>query len=241
MEYALLGGERTTPQPGLVAQCPICGASVTAKCGEVRIWHWAHKGGKHCDLWHENETEWHRSWKHQFPAAWRETMVQSVDGTRHVADIKTETGLVVEFQHSHLSTVERREREAFYDNLIWVVDGTRLKRDLDFLGHIRLHESSGPRPDVFPFNWRVPQITRRWDESAKLVFLDFHDDHVWCVPPITNVWRKYATKVPKDEFVSALLAASLPTSIFRYEHVESVPKPGLAPAWYGARKTLTWR
>ena len=49
-------------------------------------------------------------------------MVQSVDGTRHVADIKTDTGLVVEFQHSHLSTVERRERESFYDNLIWVVD-----------------------------------------------------------------------------------------------------------------------
>jgi len=45
-------------------------------------------------------------------------MVQSADGTRHVADIKTDTGLVVEFQHSHLSTVERREREAFYDNLI---------------------------------------------------------------------------------------------------------------------------
>ena len=67
-------------------------------------------------------------------------MVQSVDGTRHVADSKTETGLVVEFQHSHLSTVERREREAFYDNLIWIVDGTRLKRDLDFLGHIPSRE-----------------------------------------------------------------------------------------------------
>lgn len=168
-------------------------------------------------------------------------MVQSEDGTRHVADIKTDTGLVVEFQHSHLSTVERREREEFYDNLIWVVDGTRLKRDLDFLGHIRLHESSSPRPDVFPFNWRVPQITRRWDESTKLVFLDFHGDHVWCVPPNTNVWRKYATKVPKNEFVSALLARSLPTSIFRYEHVESVRQPGLVPAWYGGRKTLTWR
>lgn len=156
-------------------------------------------------------------------------MVQSEDGTRHVADIKTDTGLVVEFQHSHLSTVERREREEFYDNLIWVVDGTRLKRDLDFLGHIRLHESSSPRPDVFPFNWRVPQITRRWDESTKLVFLDFHGDHVWCVPPNTNVWRKYATKVPKNEFVSALLARSLPTSIFRYEQLKVFGSRGLRP------------
>lgn len=236
-----MGGERSAPRPGLIGQCPVCGASVTAKCGEVRIWHWAHKGRKHCDLWHENETEWHRSWKHQFPAAWREKMVQSVDGTRHVADIKTDTGLVVEFQRSHLSTVERREREAFYDDMIWVVDGTRLKRDLDFFEQIRFHERSGPREDVVPFNWRVPQITRRWDESTKLVFLDFHGDHIWCVPPITNVWRKYATKVPKGEFISALMQGSLPKSIFRYEHVEIAPQQGLAPTWHGARSTLTQR
>jgi hypothetical protein len=168
-------------------------------------------------------------------------MVQSVDGTRHVADIKTDTGLVVEFQRSHLSTVERREREAFYDDMIWVVDGTRLKRDLDFFEQIRFHERSGPREDVVPFNWRVPQITRRWDESTKLVFLDFHGDHIWCVPPITNVWRKYATKVPKGEFISALMQGSLPKSIFRYEHVEIAPQHGLAPTWHGARSTLTQR
>lgn len=231
MEYALLGGERTTPRPGLVGQCPICGAPVTAKCGEVRIWHWAHKGRKHCDLWHENETEWHRSWKHRFPTAWREKVVQSVDGTRHVADIRTDTGLVVEFQHSHISTGERREREVFYDNMVWVVNGTRLKRDLDFFAHIRLHERSGPRPDVYPFNWRVPQITRRWDESTKLVFLDFHDDHLWCVPPITNAWRKYATKVLKEQFTSALREGSLPASIFHYEQAGSPPQRGLEPFW----------
>ncbi|WP_102017049.1 hypothetical protein [Phaeovulum vinaykumarii] len=75
----------------------------------------------------------------------------------------------------------------------------------------------------YPINWRVPQITRRWEDSAKLVFLDFHEDHLWCVPPMTNVWRKYATKIPKDEFVSALTEGSLPTSIFCYEHPGSAP------------------
>lgn len=147
-------------------------------------------------------------------------MVQSTDGTRHVADIKTDTGLVVEFQYSHLSTVDRRQREAFYDNMSWIVDGTRLKRDLPgFLMQIQFHQRSGPRPDVVPFNWRVPQITQRWEESRKLVFLDFHEDHIWCIPPDTNQWRKYATRVPKEEFICALTDGSLPTGIFRYDQV----------------------
>ena len=35
--------------------------------------------------------------------------------------------LVIEFQHSHMDAQERTSREKFYKNMVWVVDGTRLK------------------------------------------------------------------------------------------------------------------
>jgi hypothetical protein len=69
------------------------------------------------------------SGKSHFPADWQEFVHVAADGERHIADVKTGHGLVLEFQHSHLRPDERAAREAFYPNLIWVVDGTRLKRD----------------------------------------------------------------------------------------------------------------
>lgn len=42
----------------------------------------------------------------------------------------------IEFQHSHIQPRERTSREKFYRNMVWVVDGTRLKRDYQrFLRH----------------------------------------------------------------------------------------------------------
>ena len=45
------------------------------------------------------------------------------DGEVHRADIKTPTGIVIEVQHSTMTDEERESREAFYGNLIWIVDG----------------------------------------------------------------------------------------------------------------------
>jgi len=66
-----------------------------AKCGQHRMWHWAHWKSKACDPWWEPETEWHRSWKNQFPVAWQEIGHTAQSGERHRADVKTETGLVL--------------------------------------------------------------------------------------------------------------------------------------------------
>ncbi len=46
-----------------------------------------------------------------------------------MADVRTDKGLVIEFQHSYINPEERRQRENFYKNMIWIVDGTRLQRD----------------------------------------------------------------------------------------------------------------
>jgi len=38
------------------------------------------------------------------------------DGEKHIADVKTYHGRVIEFQHSYLKPVERRSRQAVVDN-----------------------------------------------------------------------------------------------------------------------------
>ena len=87
-----------------------------AKCGNKKVWHWAHKTKKTCDHWWENETQWHRDWKDQFPVEWQEVVHFAEGGEKHVADVKTSTGLVIEFQHSAITKEEVLSRTAFYQN-----------------------------------------------------------------------------------------------------------------------------
>jgi len=66
-----------------------------------------------CDPWWE-ETTWHRDWKAMFPVEWQEVVHHAPNGERHIADVRTEHGFVLEFQHSPLEPVERQARESFY-------------------------------------------------------------------------------------------------------------------------------
>ena len=77
MKFALVDGQRLEAQPHLSGVCRTCGRPVVAKCGEIRIWHWAHQGERLCDPWGENETEWHRAWKGRFPESWQEVVHQA--------------------------------------------------------------------------------------------------------------------------------------------------------------------
>lgn len=131
MRLAIVDNQRTEAFAGLVGSCPSCGAPVVAKCGSQRVHHWAHRGARTCDHWWEPETAWHRARKLQFPEAWQETIRhEGVTGEKHIADVQTPQGLTIEFQHSHSRAVERASREAFYGDMVWVVDGRRLQRDL---------------------------------------------------------------------------------------------------------------
>ncbi|SFH00855.1 competence protein [Pedobacter insulae] len=75
-----------------------------------------------------NETAWHSDWKKAFPEAYREkTFLNRKEGYYHRADIFTPCGTAIEFQNSPLCLEELRSREAFYPNLIWVVNGAKFK------------------------------------------------------------------------------------------------------------------
>ena len=128
MQYAMLGNQKREAAPGLFGECPGCQNRVLAKCGTQRVWHWAHLGKITCNFEREPEKEWHRNWKNDFPVEWREVIRLAQTGERHRADVMTELGLVIEFQHSPLHPNERIARESFHSNMVWVVDGTRLQR-----------------------------------------------------------------------------------------------------------------
>ncbi|AUX25131.1 uncharacterized protein SOCEGT47_056750 [Sorangium cellulosum] len=137
MQYALVSGQRSTPQPGLVGACPACNWPTVSKCGTKVMWHWAHKARRHCDPWWENETEWHRHWKSLFPDDAREVAhFDATTGEKHVADIKTETGLIIELQHSPMPSEELRAREHFYKNMIWIVDARPFAGQFHILGKL---------------------------------------------------------------------------------------------------------
>ena len=214
MKYAIVDGQRHEAAPGLRASCPTCGAAVIGKCGEQRIWHWAHRGKRDCDPWWESETEWHRAWKEEFPADWQEFVHRALDGERHVADVRTLDGRVIEFQHSHLPPDERRSREAFYKRMVWVVDGTRLKNGGKQF--FRVIESAEPilgPPLRFLLRPQGSALLKTWVESAVSVFLDFGDADEWVscfgTPILWRIDRKstqtqaIVTPVPRAEFIRA--------------------------------------
>jgi hypothetical protein len=113
MKFAVVEGKRREAEPGLSGKCQGCGNAMIAKCGQHRVRHWAHRGTRNCNSWWEPETEWHRAWKNHFPEDWQEVDHQSEGGEKHRADVKTESGVVLEFQHSLLRQDEREARETF--------------------------------------------------------------------------------------------------------------------------------
>lgn len=119
MIYALIGGDRSLAIPDSKGVCPVCGDGVISKCGDIKVWHWAHKAGFDCDDFKEGESLWHRSWKELFPERNREVIVRR-GGDIHFADVKTDYQLVIELQNSSINFEKIIEREKYYDYMIWV-------------------------------------------------------------------------------------------------------------------------
>lgn len=183
MHFALINNNRVEAQPQLQGLCSCCFQPVISKCGTRKIWHWSHKSKTDCDNWWEPETEWHRAWKSNYPTDWQEvSLLDGSTGEKHIADIRTAHKLVIEFQHSHIDPQERTSREKFYKNMVWVVDGTRLKRDFPrFLkGKKNCFENTifynTDNPKIFRvdlIDWCLPTA---WLESSVPVIFDFLGD-----------------------------------------------------------------
>jgi competence CoiA-like predicted nuclease len=184
MQFAIINGERVRPQKGLRGACQNCGGVLIAKCGNYVIHHWAHLTRKHCDSWWEPETEWHRAWKNNFPDNFQEAILFNPEtGEKHIADLKSDNGNIVEFQHSPIAEEERLSREDFYlkfgKNMTWVLDCS--DRSLNFMFHQGfIHDTSFEYGVDKTIIWMGRQkLFEKWSVSKAYVLLDFGYETLW--------------------------------------------------------------
>lgn len=174
MKFALVDNNRTEANKGAKGICPYCGSELTAKCGQFRINHWAHKKDSNCDPWWENETEWHRLWKNYYPDEWQEIPLPDIQtGEKHIADVRTSHELVIELQHSHIDPQERISREGFYKHMVWIVDGTRLKRDYPRFLKGKNHYRRTDKQNIFIVDSPDECFPPAWLKSSVPVIFDF--------------------------------------------------------------------
>jgi len=159
MIWGLKEGIKIKSSPNLKGViCPICQNKLIAKCGSIKIWHWAHESNKDCDEWYEPESQWHINWKNNFSREEQEVIIG-----KHRADIKTKNGIVIELQHSSISSEDIIEREQFYKNMIWILDGETFGKGFD------LRNKKG----VITFRWKNPP--KSWWISNKQIYIDLFE------------------------------------------------------------------
>ena len=171
MRFALVNEVRTEPYPGFTGTCNFCGRAMIPKCGRYVRWHWAHTRRSGCDPWQEAETDWHLMWKDCFPEHWQETVhFNQRTGEKHIADVKADSGLVVEIQHSPIAEGEMQSREDFYGDMIWIVDAR------DLAGYFTLGMSfdlATCDPMSYHFQWfSRSTLLKRWALARKPVYFD---------------------------------------------------------------------
>lgn len=214
MQRALVNGIKTKPSPKLRGECQLCGAPMIARCGKVISWHWAHKARLGCDPWWENETKWHREWKNNFPEEWQEIIhIDEATGEKHIADVKTASELIIEFQHSPMNHEELKSRETFYKEMIWIVDGLRGELDLNYFQMGVGRNPIQRNPLAYGMHWYGRgKLFHNWSMAKSKVFIDFGNN-------MTNgehvIWRliyfdskeKTGAVAPykKKEFIEGLI------------------------------------
>jgi competence protein CoiA len=218
MKYALVNESRIEASPNASGNCPSCNAPVVARCGDRRVWHWAHRGRRNCDHWWETETEWHRRWKGLFQNDWQEVIAIAEDGEKHIADVRNSDGLVVEFQHSYINSEEQASREKFYQNMVWVVDCRRLTRDLikidrNLSGWCRLEEGKAMGvhypEETFPEIWMNSLVPVLFDYGEVWSGgVDKWESHLLCLLPGRVARRIVFFAIERKTFVEAIKSQS---------------------------------
>jgi competence protein CoiA len=208
MKYALVNGNKIEAVKGVKGICPCCGSELIAKCGEININHWAHKGTRNCDIWWENETEWHRQWKNHFPKEWQEVVHFDGKGEKHIADIKTDKDWVLEFQYSFINPEERNSRSKFYSKLVWVINGLRRKTDKVQFQKVLEQSSRAPVGNVNIRKVNFPEESRllkEWLNCRVPVFFDFYEFNkstLWFLLPLNIKDEAYLFSFSREEFIS---------------------------------------
>jgi hypothetical protein len=119
---------------------------------------------------------------------------------------------VIEFQHSHLDPQERTKRERFYGNMVWVVDGTRLKRDYPRFNTGKDQLRSTPIQGHFLLAFPDECFPAMWLDSSVPVIFDFRGvdsqpldvirDGLWCLLPGRAEGSAVVVGMSREQFVN---------------------------------------
>lgn len=184
--YGIFNNKRIRASPLIKGvTCEICKEILISKCGRIKIWHFAHKSQNDCDDWYEPESEWHMNWKNEFPMECQEVVIKKCDcitckqynkecthnhsGSscifkKHRADIRI-NNLVIELQNSPISPENIFEREKFYENMIWILNGAELCSGLNLR----------KKNNIITFRWKHPP--KSWWEAKKPIYIDLEKTH----------------------------------------------------------------
>ena len=232
MKYAkcIDTGERIEALKNTDAICEICTEKLIAKCGEIMVHHWSHASSSDCDSWYEPETVWHREMKNYFPKQNQEITMQN-----HRADVKTDTGVVVEFQNSSISTEEIKEREAFYGRMVWLINGDEFKNNFCY---VNLSQAKIERSFCVDYQWQ--HFRKSWLASNRPIFIDnllngfyyneelFEDDSIAYIKPtirpMHNGWLCFIKKRTFIDFVNGNLSVDFLNSTSNYLTLPDIKK-----------------
>ena len=164
MLYALHNNDYALARPGLNAQCPYCLSDVISKCGNIKIWHWAHAVKTDACAYKEM-SEWHI--KHQLAAeinGWKLEQKIGNDAIGYrIADCMYKNN-IIELQKSSISDNEIVMRNAHYNvfgkNIHWLFD-FRDKAD-----NLRFTAENG-----------IVKFKQSWARKTIIVLFDYIDNN----------------------------------------------------------------
>ena len=209
MKFALVNGQRQEARPNLSGKCPNpnCDRPMVAKCGEVKIWHWAHQGSRPCgDPGWENETEWHLKWKGGISRCLGSKFVHRADDGYQAHCRHQDRAWV----GNRIPTFKHQPRRAaglaiaFYRQLcfgLWTEqDGKR-----DAAQFARAWSDGTPVGKVYPAQRLSADecaLLREWSGSLAPIFFDFGDGQVlwWLLPGRLN-GSAYVAQFPRNVFI----------------------------------------
>jgi competence CoiA-like predicted nuclease len=168
-----INGVKISPEKNIEARCFGCDSLMVAKMGMVMLHHWAHLTKKECDIWMENEGEWHLGWKKlcEEHSKINDITIEKFikkENIWHFADIYSEKKGVTELQHSPISVQDIQAREQFYGKMVWLFDCREAYKE----GRLTIYYHN----TYHTFTWKHPKKTI--DFVRKPVFFDIGDNKI---------------------------------------------------------------
>ena len=189
MLWAIVNNHKDSASPQSKGNCPMCEREVFSKCGDIKIWHWAHYKGESCENWCEPDSDWHLHWKTTFGKENSEIVIEKND-ERHLADIFTKTEVVIVLQSSSLKHEEIKEKEYFFgERMIWLINGIELLKNFTFFNSESYEKYYGwldigargiqniTIDKYYSFEWKY--FRRSWIDVERPVFIDFKHHLFW--------------------------------------------------------------